>query len=219
MIRSALLCTAAILVFPVAAVAQDQPGSVDWSGFYAGVLGGTADFEAERRSPKGSAETFSGNGRLLGLVAGFNVQQNHWVYGIEADIAALDWTQDVLESSRSPGQGIDATAAASLRGRFGFAHGQTLFFATAGIGHVDRQYTGFSRRGAPPVTDLGGTGPVAGLGIEHRVGKNLSLGLEGLVFFVDKTVEEVSEFCSPGFCSELNAGNVGIIRARLTYSW
>lgn len=220
MIRRVLLCTAAILVLPGAAVAQDQPGSVDWSGYYAGVLGGTADFEAERRSPKGGTESFSGNGRLQGLVAGFNVQRNQWVYGIEADIASLDWTQDDLESSRSPGQGLDATAAASLRGRFGFAHGQTLVFATAGIGHVDRQYTGHRGKGAPPVTDLSGTGPVAGVGIEHRVGKNLSLGLEGLVFFEDKTFGEVSDrSCSSGYCSALNAGNVGIIRARLTYSW
>lgn len=221
MIRYALLSTAAFLVLPVSAVAQDQRASVDWSGFYAGALGGTADFDAERRFRKNDPQSISGNGRLQGLVAGFNIQQNHWVYGIEADIASLDWTQYYNPLlSRSPGEGIDATSAASLRGRFGFAHGQTLVFATAGIGHVERQYTGFGNKYPLPVTDLSATGPVAGLGIEHRVGKNLSLGLESLVFFVDKTAEEVLEQpCSPGYCPELNAGNVGIIRARLTYSW
>ena len=66
-----------------------------------------------------------------------------------------------------------------------------------------------------------GKGPVAGFGVEHRLDSNVSVGLEGLIFFVDDTADEVtldssfSEFSS----TELNAGNVGIIRARVTYSW
>jgi hypothetical protein len=47
------------------------------------------------------------------------------------------------------------------------------------------------------------------------------VGLEGLVFFVDDSADEVtldSSFSNYA-STELNAGNVGIIRARVTYSW
>ena len=212
----ALMSTAAILIVPIAAVAQEQRGSVDWSGYYAGVFGGTAEFEAERRS-QNSVTSFSGNGSIQGLVAGYNVQQNDWFYGIEADIATLNWTQDDLgDVTPGPAEAIDATAAASLRGRFGFVQDRTLFFATAGIGRVDRQFTD----GSGGELDLSGTGPVAGLGVEHRLEKNISVGLEGLVFFMDETADEVTLVSfTYDATTELNAGNVGILRARVTYSW
>lgn len=89
-----------------------------------------------------------------------------------------------------------------------------MFFATAGIGYVDRQYTGSSGI----ELDLSGTGPVAGLGVEHRLDENVSVGLERLVFFVDESADEVA-LDSFSATTELNAGNVGIIRARVTYSW
>ena len=215
----ALMSSAAILLVPIAAAAQEQREPVDWSGYYAGVFGGTAEFEAERRS-QNSVTSFSGNGSIQGLVAGYNVQQNDWIYGIEADIAALSWTQGNQDSlSSGPGEGFDVTSAASLRGRLGFVQDRTMFFATAGIGRVDRQYTG-SGGGE---LDLSGTGPVAGLGVEHRLEKNLTVGLEGLLFFVDESADEHTLYdnSSPtaSASSELNAGNVGILRARVTYSW
>jgi hypothetical protein len=94
-----------------------------------------------------------------------------------------------------------------------------MFFATAGIGRVDRQYTG-SGGGE---LDLSGTGPVAGLGVEHRLEKNITVGLEGLLFFVDESADEHTLYSngstSVSASTELNAGNVGILRARVTYSW
>ena len=213
----ALMSSAAILIVPIAAAAQEQREAVDWSGYYAGVFGGMAEFDAERRS-QNSVTSFSGNGSIQGLVAGYNVQRNDWIYGIEADIAALSWTQGNQDSlSSGPGEGFDVNSAASLRGRLGFVQDRTMFFATAGIGRVDRQYTGSSGG----ELDLSGTGPVAGFGVEHRLDSNVSVGLEGLVFFVDDSADEVtldSSF-SPYASTELNAGNVGIIRARVTYSW
>jgi opacity protein-like surface antigen len=212
----ALMSTAAILIVPIAAIAQEQRGSVDWSGYYAGVFGGTAQFDAERRS-QNSVTSFSGNGSIQGMVAGYNVQQNDWFYGIEADIATLNWTQeDLNDVTPGPAEAIDATAAASLRGRFGFVHDRTLLFASAGIGRVDRQFID----GSGGELDLSGTGPVAGLGVEHRLEKNITVGLEGLVFFLDESADEVTlGSFSADATTELNAGNVGIIRARVTYSW
>lgn len=211
----ALMSTAAILSVPIAAAAQEQREPVDWSGYYAGVFGGTAEFDAERRNLSSLMTSFSGNGSGQGLVAGYNVQRNDWLYGIEADIAALNWTQGNQDSlSSGTGEGFDVTSAASLRGRFGFVQDRTLFFATAGIGHVDRRYTGSSGI----ELDLSGTGPVAGFGVEHRLEKNISVGLEGLVFFMDESADEVA-LDSFGATTELNAGNVGIIRVRVTYSW
>ena len=213
----ALMPSAAILLVPIAAAAQEQREPVDWSGYYAGVLGGTAEFDAERHNQSSLMTSFSGNGSIQGLVAGYNVQRNDWIYGIEADIAALSWTQGNQDSlSSGPGEGFDVNSAASLRGRLGFVQNQTLFFASAGIGRVDRQYTGSSGG----ELDLSGTGPVAGLGVEHRLDENVSLGLEGLVFFMDETADEVTLVSfSNDATTELNAGNVGIIRARVTYSW
>jgi hypothetical protein len=216
----ALMSTAAILIVPIAAAAQEQRESVDWSGYYAGVFGGTAEFDAERRDGGSLMTSFSGHGSIQGLVAGYNVQRNDWIYGIEADIAALNWTHGNQDSlSSGTGERFDVTSAASLRGRFGFVQDQTMFFATAGIGHVDRQYTG----SGGSELDLSGTGPVAGLGVEHRLDENVSVGLEGLLFFVDESADEHTLYANSSptasASSELNAGNVGILRARVTYSW
>lgn len=214
----ALLCSAAIFVLPITAVAQEDRSSVDWSGYYVGVFGGTAEFDAERRDGRSLMTSFSGDGRIQGLVAGYNVQRNDWLYGFEADITAINWTQDRNGFTSRAAEEIDATSAASLRGRLGFVQDRTMFFATAGIGRVDRQYTGSSGG----ELDLSGTGPVAGLGVEHRLDTNVSVGLERLVFFTDESADEVTLYSNSktsDASTELKAGNVGIIRARVTYSW
>ena len=217
----ALLCSAAMFVVPITAVAQEDRSSVDWSGYYAGVFGGTAEFDAERRKKDRLMTSFSDGGRIQGLVAGYNVQRNDWLYGVEADIAAINWAQDRNGFASRAAEKIDATSAASLRGRFGFVQNQTLVFATAGIGRVDRQYTRSFDGIVTAELDLSGTGPIAGLGIEHRLEENVSVGLEGLVFFVEGSADEVTlDSRRTGDAgTELKAGNVGIIRARVTYSW
>jgi outer membrane immunogenic protein len=106
------------------------------------------------------------------------------VLGIEGDVNFVD----------------DIEYLASLRARIGLAAGPTLFYATGGgaiLGFED---------------DLGGdddelTGYVVGLGVEHKLRDNVSVGLEGLYYSFDEDDNNVVD-------DELDFWTV---RARLTY--
>jgi outer membrane immunogenic protein len=118
---------------------------------------------------------------LGGLHAGFNWQKpGGFVLGVEGDVDFID----------------DIDYLASLRGRLGLARGATLFYATAGVA-----FLGLDDEFADDDTLTGWT---AGLGVEHKIRDNVSLGLEGLYYnFEEETDNDDADFWS--------------IRARLTY--
>lgn len=116
-----------------------------------------------------------------GLHAGYNWQKHgNLVLGIEGDVDFAD----------------DIDYLATLRGRLGYAAGSTLFYATGGVAFLG-------------VDDAFGdsdsfTGYVAGLGIEHKLRENVSLGVESLYYnFEDDLDSDDADFWS--------------VRARLTY--
>jgi outer membrane immunogenic protein len=109
------------------------------------------------------SETDDDTAFLGGVHAGYNWQRHgNVVLGVEGDVDFAD----------------DIDYLASLRGRLGFAAGPTLFYATAGVAFLG-------------VDDAFGdddtlTGWVAGLGLEHKVRENVSVGLEGLYYDFDE---------------------------------
>jgi outer membrane immunogenic protein len=155
----------------------DYQPAISWNGFYFGVNAG-ALFLDEDNSADGDDDTFFAGG----LHIGYNWQRtSNLVFGIEGDVNFVD----------------DIEYLASIRARIGLAAGPTLFYATGGgaiLGFED---------------DLGGdddevTGYVAGLGVEHKLRQNVSVGLEGLYYnFDDDDVVEDLDFWT--------------VRARLTY--
>lgn len=108
----------------------------DWSGFYAGVYAGAGVQGTRGSDPSGARPgelEFIGSGFTGGGTLGYNWQLTRdWVAGIEGDIGRLGLDRN-LPTYFSPFTMNDKTSRiATLRGRFGYSNGPTLFYATAG---------------------------------------------------------------------------------------
>lgn len=150
--------------------------SITWAGFYLGAHIGAAVADNEE------VDILDDAALLAGVHLGYNWQgPNNLVIGIEGDVSFLD----------------EVDYLATVRGRLGYAFGPTLAYLTGGVA-----FLGFEE-------DLAGndsnTGYVAGLGIEHKLRQNVSIGAEALYY---------------GFENEDLGGednNFWAARARLTY--
>ncbi len=111
----------------------DKMGDVNWSGAYGGVFGGGASLTPSTRVLGSGAKTkFDATGALGGLYAGTNfIVFNRVMLGVEGSTSYTDIT----------GHGQEPTGPASfrnyvqadIRGRVGYAFGNFLPFAAAGI--------------------------------------------------------------------------------------
>jgi opacity protein-like surface antigen len=146
---------------------------------------------------------------LVGLHVGYNWQNGHLVYGLEADIDANNSLDTLL---------------GSLRARVGYGTDRTLFYATAGLAYLSvdggassvilggaggdggdggSASIGFfglnvpggagGAGGAGSRTDVNRAdgsefGFVAGVGVEHKLTSQIGLGLEGLYYNFDDNV-------------------------------
>ena len=125
---------------------KDEPrylSRFNWTGAYGGVqLGyGWADTETDTSGSNLPPEThdYDSDGFIGGLHAGYNLQNQGFVYGIEADI---DFTDLDATEAGSLGLRLHQTEiywTGSLRARVGFAMDRTLFYMTGGwaFGEVD----------------------------------------------------------------------------------
>jgi outer membrane immunogenic protein len=166
---------------------KDTPAympAITWSGFYAGVNVGAAFNDDDNEFDSVRLADDDDTTWLVGLHAGYNWQKpNNLVLGVEGDVSFGD----------------DIDYLASLRGRIGLALGPTLLYATGGVAFIGYDDDFFD--------DDSETGWVAGLGIEHKLRDNVSIGLEGLYYAFDDR-----EFA--GFEEDADFWTV---RARLTY--
>lgn len=131
----------------------DYAPSITWTGFYIGGHVGAAFSDNE------DVEIVDDAAFLAGAHLGYNWQgPRNLVIGIEGDVSFLD----------------DIDYLASIRGRVGYSFGPTLAYVTGGAA-----FMGFDE-------DLGGddsdTGWVAGLGLEHKLRENVSIGAEALYY-------------------------------------
>ena len=144
-----------------------EPGTYPllWSGFYVGVNIGGAFDDSEVEVLDDEA-ILIGGGHL-----GYNFQTpNNLVLGVEGDITDFD-NVDVLFS---------------LRGRLGYAFGPTLLYGTGGVAFFGENDT------FDGDTD---TGYVFGGGLERKLTRNVSLGVEGLYYsFEDELTEDEINF-------------------------
>jgi outer membrane immunogenic protein len=223
----AALSTGLVLV-PAAAFAQSA-GSYDWSGFYAGIVTGNVhdngavnfSYPAAGTSPTTSGYYFSGNDLYLngtladpslplkfapvgdhassGVVAGYNAQAGHFVFGVEGDVTAV--TQSGTDSvGQSPSGHTIVTATTSLdslssiRARAGVAVDRVLLYATGGLalGHTSidtaLDYTGDPGKTLPNMGGATGRasgfvpGVIGGAGIEYAPTDKVSFKFEGLLY-------------------------------------
>lgn len=143
-----------------------------WRGFYIGVNGGYAFGDAGFVEPDG----LFGGGQ-----AGFNMQFDRLVVGLEGDIQGADINDTTRFSFAGiPGRAsVDVDWFSTLRGRVGLAHDRTLFYATAGLAWADVDQR-VSLGGVTVSSDDVETGYAVGGGIEHALGDQWSIKAEYL---------------------------------------
>ncbi len=186
------------------------PPAMSWAGPYAGIaLGGkfadatwtttsTSDFPGTIVDAS-SLDSFRPAAFRIGGYAGYNWQNQAWVYGVEFDIAYADATAThsgitgwAINCAGAPGPGVDTASVklgwdASARARLGYlVTPGTLLFATGGIAWQSIETTGFCQHsladpqctvaaGAPFDTQTNReilTGWTVGLGLEARLSGN-----------------------------------------------
>lgn len=159
MLKNILLMGAAsILVIGTAQaadIAAPEPAAVyDWTGGYIGIQGGYAwgkteadtDIDEDFTDIEGlDIDDFDASGFVGGGHAGFLMQSDSFVYGIEGDIEFADMKDDVDIGLDLPGPGPGPGLAdggkaekeidwlGSLRLRGGFAFDRALVYATGGL--------------------------------------------------------------------------------------
>jgi opacity protein-like surface antigen len=183
------------------------PISVDWSGLYVGGhLGATwGSFEiGSIGSADASIAEFSG-----GLQAGYNIQTGSIVGGLELDVTWLGSDGDTTSiGARSLTASSDWLSSARLR--LGFASGNWLYFATAGmaLGDITLETRGGGSSDTSSETMFG---YALGGGVEYKFSPNLSARVEALYYgFGDEEVET-------SFGRADVDADVTTIRAGLTY--
>ena len=160
----ALLCTPAM--------AED----FDWSGWYAGILGGGAGGTLLAHATNTEVEYPGGS--QVGIGGGYDIVPGPVLFGLTADasVVNLAWTQNPFPGSSAT---ISVENLVTLRARVGIPIDRVLPYVTAGAaigtGHLEGTYPG----GSDDVRALH-FGLVAGLGVEALVTSNLSVGAEYL---------------------------------------
>ncbi|MEH6725946.1 MAG: hypothetical protein V7703_07275 [Hyphomicrobiales bacterium] len=170
----------------------------DWSGFYAGLaVSGVAseasmdaidfweDNEYDSRDSYPLKQLALGAGG--GVYAGYNMQRENLVYGLEAtlDIFSAQSTSGIeVVDDYSYGEFVNRTRwVGSARGRFGLAQANTLLYLAGGVafGEVEAGIRAFEKYTKATTNDVY-LGVVGGLGVEQAVkmnGKDVILRAEG----------------------------------------
>jgi outer membrane immunogenic protein len=168
----------------------------NWTGFYLGVHLGYG-WDSENPSVvscncagmggmggMGTPASYSANGVLGGLQAGYNYQVSSWVFGVEGEVA---WT-GMSGSTAWIAGGDPHTLSTNARwldtaaGRIGYAFDRTLVYAKGGAAweHADFGHT--HTMSGPVVHSLSGSatrfGWLIGGGIEQAFTQNLSAKIE-----------------------------------------
>ena len=215
--RLYLLSTVSALALAGNAFAADMPVKApivapaavfSWTGFYVGGHGGVAWLDHSQTITTQSTsctEAFGtptkcsvdASGAVFGGQVGFNWQVNQLVFGIEADAS---WT-NLKKTAVYTTFGFPFTLndkvewLSSVRGRLGFAIGQTLVYGTGGVAFANFD-AGWQRNtaGGRNQLDKTVTGWVAGGGIEHAFTRNWSARAEFLHYGLGKSTNSNNYF-------------------------
>jgi len=172
--RSATLVSVSAMMaaMPALAYAQDV-NSFGKSDFYVGVLGGFGAGTSTVNPPSAGFNQ-SLNPAAIGVVTGYRVNSNDWLFGVEGDINA-----NLSNSFASAGIGSFAEDDGSghLRVLLGRQMGPISLFAAGGLAGTHVKY---NTVGGPGVDDRIMLGWTAGIGAEYAATENISLRIEAL---------------------------------------
>lgn len=217
--RKALLCGVAVLA--IGAVASGPASAADpasWSGPFIGVDVGYGDMNESGRflpsetpgDPWGSDSGFVG-----GVHAGYDMQMDGFVVGVEADMMLTDFDTGAcsacVDGSETASAEIDFLG--SLRARVGVSmmDNRSLLYATGGVAYRDGKWSA-SASGLDGKEDFNKFGGVIGAGLEYRASDNVSVRVEGL-YYMFSTIDAPPDCCNStgsDFDSDPLIGRVGI---------
>jgi outer membrane protein with beta-barrel domain len=187
-LKMTAVCLAAAGVLTSSATAEAQP-FYNWGGFYFGAHAGTGFGSGNGEATEDSAgvpynafgdrwEFDLDSGGVFGAQAGYSVQRQRLVFGIEGDIGSFGFdgsgpsalSEDTVASSEG-GLGV------SVRGRVGYSTRRVLVFATAGVltvnttaSVVDDCSDDPCGQGVIDISDESGTSSaVFGFGVEYAL--------------------------------------------------
>lgn len=171
------LSLAALVSGAASALAADLPppppppieirqSTYDWGGVYVGGLIGVGSVDNDYL-PIGAADPeISGSGLVGGFMAGYNYQVSDFVIGAETDFMFTD----IHNKNSADGVEQKFSYLSTIRARAGWAHDNTLFYATAGVGFIRSKFTLTAFNESQSKTHVG---YVLGAGMEHAFSQNL----------------------------------------------
>ncbi len=198
---------AADLPPPPPPMVEIRDSNYDWSGAYVGALIGVGSSE-NTYVPIGAPDPdISGSGLVGGIMVGYNHQIDNLVVGVEADgmMSNID--------PRNLADGVDQKInyLATIRARIGYAHDNTLFYGTAGVGFIR---TKLHIMPANENRSKNHIGFVVGGGMEHAFTQNFILRAEYLYGRFNKK----NYVYTPGTV-RMGLDNLHIARAGVAYKF
>ncbi len=167
---------------PAPVVIAEPAPVTDWSGAYAGLSYGRV--EAVTINPAiANSETEFTDGNVMGLFAGYNLQNGRVVYGGEIAYHQIDGVESVISG---PATNFDTLL--DVRARAGMTYGTALFYGAVGYSHAHYNTLVLA---VPPEAEADFTGFSLGLGAELQLTERVVLG-------VDYTMRELSGTIEPG---------------------
>ncbi|WP_182085711.1 outer membrane protein [Aureimonas sp. ME7] len=179
-------------IVPEADIALAPAASVyTWSGAYAG---GFVGYNFANFDQSGGA-SFNGEGVVGGLYAGYNLQTERFVYGVEGDVGASDLSAGGFNVATGVPISADSTAFGSLRARVAIAYDPIMLFATGGLAVAHKELSlGGAEDGQTHV------GYTVGAGVEAKVTNDVTSRVEYRYSdFSSKTYELGNVTVSSGF--------------------
>jgi len=213
---TAVLLTSASAVFaadpvysppPPPPIVEMRSTIQDWSGPYAGIAVGVASLHSLYLPSVGNDPELGGDSVTFTGLAGYNVQYDNIVFGVEADIT---WA-NLKARNRLDEVDMEVPYIATARARLGYALENTLIYATAGVGALKGEMTLTAFNETDTKTHFG---YVVGAGIETSVWESLNVRLEYIYGDFGKKTYNFT----PGDVTE-DINSVHLVRAGLVYTF
>lgn len=152
-------------------------GDTDWTNVSNGTGGATTiDFDP------GETISQSVDGVVAGGQIGYNYQMSNWLFGIELTGETLDYDETTVNNNGDPTEFVSSEinwlATASLRA--GWTWDDSVVYLKGGyaMSKVNTDHVDPPGGATRYSTDEDHGGWIAGAGVEHQIGDNVSLGLE-----------------------------------------
>jgi opacity protein-like surface antigen len=181
----------------------------DWSGFYAGGYAQAACLDTQYTVSTAASEGDLGGCSFAGgLVGGYGFQFDNVVVGLEGDYG---WGSRVAENTADDFV-YDFDQLASLRGRLGYAVGDTLLYATGGIAWIKGTLTETALADSEAQWHRGW---IVGGGVEHALWPSLNVRVE----YLFSSYNEQSYDINCGCTIDADLDSVHMMRAGLTWQF